>query len=345
MQNLDKIIKDITNINGRCFFVGGYVRDFLLHKKAYDYDIEVYNINFEKLVEVLKNYGEVEGFKKFGIARIKNYSNYEFALPRTEEKSGNSYCDFNINTDINLNMYDASIRRDFTINALYMDCVTREVFDYHNSITDLNNQEIRHVSDKFVEDPLRVIRAIRFSAKLGFTINSYTLMLCKKMICNLKYISNERFTKEFSLIMSYDYLNVANKYIELLLFPYFNITNHLNVAYYDTKNLDLRVVLFFYNIKDNDLSKCLCTLVNKKSLLSKINFVTNTSLTNYYEYFNFFDELAIDIYRIINGECVVSKYQRYLVLKSKYNGEYFLEKNVDKTKIKSMIELSIKKEL
>ncbi len=345
MQQLKQIIQAITSENGRCFYVGGYVRDFLLGKETYDYDIEVYHLDFEKLVNILSCYGTVEAFTDFGVARIKEFPNYEFALPRTEQKVGTSHTDFKVTTNSNLDMRTAATRRDFTINTIMMDCISGEIISLHQGIEDLRSGIIRHVSDQFTEDPLRVLRALRFSAKLGFEIDDETLKRCLTMLDDLDYLSNERFVKEFSLLMSYEHLQVANKYLKEIIFRYFKINYYQEFAYYNTSDIELRTILFFYMIKDNDLSDCISRLVNRKQLVSKIDFIINTPLTDYYAYFSCYGRQAIDIYKVILNRDLEAKYEKFLQLKKKYNGNYFLSKGVDKLLISKMIESKIKDEL
>ena len=89
----------------------------------------------------------------------------EYALARTERKNGHGYHGFSVDFNPNVTLKEDLIRRDLTINAMAMD-ETGKIIDPFNGLEDLKNRVLRHVSDAFVEDPLRVLRVARFAAKL-----------------------------------------------------------------------------------------------------------------------------------------------------------------------------------
>ena len=176
--------------NKRVYLVGGCVRDALLGREIYDYDIEVYDIDPLKFDELMAN------IKASGVGKsyfIYKYKNYDLGLPRSESKTGNSHKDFAVSyiNDPSL----ASLRRDFTVNAMMMNIFDGEILDFYGGKKDLASKTLRHIdSEKFKEDPLRVLRGVQFSARLGFSIADETLELMKTL--ELEHLSKDRINTE-----------------------------------------------------------------------------------------------------------------------------------------------------
>ncbi len=345
MRKLFDIINTIEQYDGKCYYVGGYVRDKLLGIDSEDIDIEVYNINFNDLIKALSSHGELEIYDKFYIAKIKAYPQFEFALPRMEVKTGSKHTDFKVITS-SLTKEQASIRRDFTINAIMMDCKTEELFDYYGGIKDLHNGVIRHISDKFSEDPLRILRAIRFSAQLGFAIDKTTLQLCKSFVDELDYISNERFSNEFMKFIGSNYVQNGLIYLQLILEHYFKINCNEFYDFSQIKESNLRVACFFYSLKKCSLDKIIAKLILTKDIRNDVMFITKVDFeSNMYEIFEYFKTDAITLYKVILNVEVETSYNYYLSLKLKYNGNYFINKGFSGSDIKSEMKTIIKKEL
>lgn len=176
---------------GIAYFVGGYVRDKLLCLPNKDYDIEIHYISKESLEEILDQIGEkLEFGKSFGIYNIKGFD-VDIALPRSERKTGVHHYDFDVDVNPFIGEYEAARRRDFTINSLMENILTGEIIDQFNGINDLNNHIIRHIdADRFIEDPLRVLRAAQFSSRFSFDIADETITLCKST--DISFLSKER---------------------------------------------------------------------------------------------------------------------------------------------------------
>ena len=174
----------------RVYLVGGCVRDALLGREIYDYDIEVYDIKPAKFDELMTS------IKASGVGKsyfIYKYKNYDLGLPRSESKTGNLHKDFAVSyiNDPRL----ASLRRDFTVNAMMMNIFNGEILDFHGGKKDLESKMLRHIdSEKFKEDPLRVLRGVQFSARLGFSIANETLELMKTL--DLAHLSKDRINTE-----------------------------------------------------------------------------------------------------------------------------------------------------
>ncbi|WP_321314212.1 HD domain-containing protein [Halarcobacter sp.] len=165
--------------------VGGCVRDHLLNIPSKDFDIELYNTTSLTSVEnCLKKYGNVkEVGKSFGVLLLSTpqYS-FDFALARKENKIEDGHKGFEVITSSSLTYEEAALRRDFTINSIGYNFFEKEFLDPYRGIADLKNKIIKHIKDEtFVEDALRVYRAIQFASRFDFEIDPNTKKLCKNM--------------------------------------------------------------------------------------------------------------------------------------------------------------------
>ncbi len=191
------IINTLNRLGHQSLIVGGCVRDAILGiDKPKDVDIEVYKICYEDLMKFLSKYGKVDLVgKNFGVIKFKPTNgigiDYDFSIPRKENKIGVLHTDYEITFDVNFTIEESAIRRDFTMNALAYDPIEDQIYDYFGGLDDIKNKIIRHTSEKFSEDSLRILRAMNFSARFGFTIHPDTIALMKKMLTE---------TNEFSLL-------------------------------------------------------------------------------------------------------------------------------------------------
>lgn len=191
----------------RVYLVGGCVRDALLGREIYDYDIEVYDIKPAKFDELMA------GIRASGVGKsyfIYKYKNYDLGLPRSESKTGISHKDFAVSyiNDPSL----ASLRRDFTVNAMMMNIFNGEILDFHGGKKDLESKTLRHIdSEKFKEDPLRVLRGVQFSARLDFSIADETLDLMKTL--DLAHLSKDRINTELIKFFRSEHLEKGAFYL------------------------------------------------------------------------------------------------------------------------------------
>ena len=163
----------------KIYRVGGAVRDKLLNYPCYENDWVVVGSSPEEMIKL--GYQPVgNDFPVF----IKTETGEEYALARTERKSGVGYQGFTFHTAPNISLEDDLIRRDLTINAMAEDA-DGNIIDPYGGQKDLHRKILRHVSDAFIEDPLRVLRVARFAARyhhLGFTIAPETEALMKSIV-------------------------------------------------------------------------------------------------------------------------------------------------------------------
>jgi len=175
--------------------VGGAVRDRLLNYPSSENDWVVVGASPQQLID--RGYRPVgRDFPVF----IHPQSGEEYALARTERKSGHGYGGFTFYTASNITLIDDLQRRDLTINAIAEDSDGR-LIDPYNGQRDLNNKILRHVSDAFLEDPLRVLRTARFAARyhhLGFSIASETMDAMRALVNSgeMEHLVAERVWRE-----------------------------------------------------------------------------------------------------------------------------------------------------
>lgn len=185
------IAKLVNKQGGRTFYVGGYVRDEILHKPSKDVDIEVHGITSDELKSILMNLGKLrtQG-ASFGVYNLDGYD-IDIVQPRKETATGRGHKDFEVFVDPFIGYEKAAERRDFTINAMMEDVLTGEIVDPFGGYDDCKNGIIRHVNDNtFKEDPLRVLRAAQFASRFGFKIAPETKDVMREM--DLSTLSHER---------------------------------------------------------------------------------------------------------------------------------------------------------
>lgn len=173
--------------------VGGCIRDKLLGIVAKDIDYVVVGAT----ISYMKDLGFTTVGKDFPVF-IHPQTGCQYALARTERKNGHGYHGFDFYYSPKVRLEDDLSRRDITINAIAEDEDGKLIDPFHG-IDDLNKKIIRHISNAFCEDPLRVLRVARFYALLpGFSIHGDTLQLMQQVANSgeLEYIAKERITEE-----------------------------------------------------------------------------------------------------------------------------------------------------
>jgi tRNA nucleotidyltransferase (CCA-adding enzyme) len=163
----------------RVYKVGGAVRDTLLNYPHNETDWVIVGATPEALL--------ASGFKQVGAdfpVFLHPQTGEEFALARTERKSGQGYHGFTVHADPSVTLEEDLLRRDLTINAMALD-EHGDVIDPYGGQCDLEAKVLRHVSANFSEDPLRVLRTCRFAARyqhLGFTVAEKTMQLMHDIV-------------------------------------------------------------------------------------------------------------------------------------------------------------------
>ncbi|MGY2575177.1 multifunctional CCA addition/repair protein [Vibrio sp. C8] len=183
------------------YLVGGAVRDKLLDIPVYDKDWVVVGSSPDEMLS--------QGFTTVGKdfpVFLHPKTKQEYALARTERKSGAGYTGFECHFAPDVTLEEDLIRRDLTINAMAQ-AEDGTLIDPYGGQRDLNDRILRHVSDAFIEDPLRVLRLARFAAKLthlGFTVAEETMTLMAQIANSgeLEHLTAERLWQEWHKSLS-----------------------------------------------------------------------------------------------------------------------------------------------
>src|SRR4030095_15089451 len=189
----------IRDEGGRALIVGGWVRDHLRGEPdRIDYDLEVYRIDAPELRSILSRHGSVnavgEALTIYKLS-LRRDGVVDVSLPRRESKVASGHRGFDVVGDPLMSFEEATRRRDFTINAIMFDPLTDEYIDPHKGRDDLKRRTIRAVDPAtFVEDSLRVLRAMQFASRFEFDIDPDTVRLCGEI--DLRDLPAERIWAE-----------------------------------------------------------------------------------------------------------------------------------------------------
>lgn len=294
---------DIVAAGGEIYAVGGIVRDAIMGKPSDDLDIVVRGIPYEQLFKILQKHGKPtdtsvtneEGTKDFGATKFVASSSefnkllsksgirrdIDVMLPRKDSKNVNEKGHRSIKSDVNhmFTIFDDLLRRDITINAVALDLKGNIIYN-GTSLQDIKNGIIKAVSeDAFIEDPLRMIRAIRFAARFNYQWDKRTLELIKNnahLLADKRELPKERFLMEFEKMIGKSDMGRAIKLlVELDLYKYmFGIEHKPDEKWYHE----------FDSVKNvADFSYLLFKDVDPKNIISLIekNITNNTSTLKY----------------------------------------------------------------
>lgn len=172
-----EIASKIRELGGRALLVGGCVRDRLRGEdNPKDVDLEVFGVMPERVLAAFPGANTVG--KSFGVIKV---GNADIAFPRRETKTSPGHRGFAIECDPFLPLKAAAARRDFTVNAIYLDPLTDELLDPYGGAEDLRAGRLRAVSEHFAEDPLRVLRGMQFIARFDLTPAPELIATCRTM--------------------------------------------------------------------------------------------------------------------------------------------------------------------
>jgi tRNA nucleotidyltransferase (CCA-adding enzyme) len=212
-----RLCEAVRDAGGRAVLVGGSVRDRLLGSESKDIDLEVYGLDPARLRTVLETIGRVNTVgEHFSVYKLLFYRQsspappkepaqekfeIDVSLPRRESKSGRGHRGFVIEGDPAMSFAEAARRRDFTINAIIHDPLTDEIIDPYGGRNDLARRVLRAVApDTFIEDSLRVLRAVQLAARFEMTIEPETVELCRAI--DLSDLPRERIWGEMDKLVT-----------------------------------------------------------------------------------------------------------------------------------------------
>lgn len=308
MDKLIKIInslpflKEINSLGGEIYAVGGIVRDTLMDIESDDLDIVIRNVEFSKLMEILKKYGstvDTSGYENEGdglrgsikfVSKEDNYNEYlvnnglqktiDVMLPRKESKDKKSKGHKGIISIVNhkFTIEDDLERRDININAIAISQYGNIIDKDGRGQSDIKNKKIRVVnSDVFLDDPLRMLRIIRQTSKYKFEIDDSTVDLIKKnapMLADKAELPKERFLMEFKKMIGKSDLGRAVKaLVDFGMYePIFGVKPKIS----DYSNFDKAKSIgeFAYMMFENEPADTIVSLVNN-------NITNDNSILNY----------------------------------------------------------------
>ncbi len=207
-----RVIELLQSNGHEAFLVGGCVRDLLMNRDPHDWDITT-SATPDQMIAVAES-------SSIRVVYENPFGTVSFIFPDNEQSSGlreihatpyrteSEYSDKRHpdNVSFSTNLMDDLSRRDFTMNALVYDTVKHLLHDNTGGVSDILSKTIRTIGspfERFSEDPLRIMRAIRFSAQLGFTIEPETAYAMKQLMDETKTVSIERIRDEFTkMVMS-----------------------------------------------------------------------------------------------------------------------------------------------
>ena len=230
----EKISSYCKENNTECYVVGGYVRDFLLKRKSKDIDILVLGNGIEIAKNIARSLDEkiqVTVFKTFGTAYFK-YNDFEIEFVGARKES---YTSDSRNPIVESGTFKEDIdRRDFKINSMAISLHPKsfgQLIDLHNGLYDLENCIINTPLDAgitFSDDPLRMLRAVRFASQLNFTLDDKLIQTMNELKSRIEIVTNERIVDELNKILLSKTPSIGFKLLEktgLLDFILPEITN------------------------------------------------------------------------------------------------------------------------
>ena len=192
-------LSDVNSEAGRSYAVGGAVRDWLRGAKSADLDVVVEGLEREVLVEILSRHGSVHDVgASFAVLKWRPTGGgaaVDVAQPRVERSTGPAHRDFEVQSDPGIGIEKDLARRDFTINAVAVDLLSGVRVDPFGGCADLEQGVLRAVGDareRFLEDPLRILRGAGFVARFGLRVAADTRRGMQEVAPELASVSHER---------------------------------------------------------------------------------------------------------------------------------------------------------
>ena len=326
-SKIEVVLKKLIDSGYDAYVVGGYVRDFLLGRESYDVDITT-NAKPVDIMNIFKINTSIDSFGK--ISFKDSYFNYDIMPYREELKYDNRRpIDFKFTNDFDKD----SVRRDFTINAIYMD-IDGNIIDPFNGKSDLESKTIRIIGDidtKLTDDPLRILRAIRFASVLNFDLEDNL----KNYIKNNKYLlttlSYDRRKLELDKIFKNE-----NKTIGISLIKELDLEESLDIKF----NSDIKYTIssegIWAQIKENkyNFKKQEKTLIDAIRKIVEYGIIDNIVL---YEYGLYPCVIAGEILGI--NEAHVSNLYSFLPIYTKNDINYSGDDIIDLLKIEPGIKV------
>lgn len=272
------------------YAVGGWVRDKLMGIPANDKDYVVVGSTPEEMLTL--------GFEQVGKAFpvfLHPETKEEYALARKDKKVGNGYTGFEFDFNPSITLEEDLLRRDLTTNSIAYDEENDTYIDPYGGIADINNKVLRHTSDAFKDDPLRVLRVLRFAARYNFTIHPETSILLKEIIKSndFKFLSEERFIVELDKVLktksldyfklSYDYKLYSYFYDDIFALKFYNNSqkiSEIKIDLFKELNKKFDYIKIYTAILYNGINEKYLSRIDADIKQAVISYSKNISLLN-----------------------------------------------------------------
>lgn len=302
------ILSNVKNL----YYIGGVVRDELLSKPSFDIDLTYVG----NAIEFVKSLDGIEILKinePFGTVRIK-LNNQEIDIASTRAEIYESPGHLPTITKIGCELKEDVYRRDFTINAMAKNFNSGEIIDYTGGLEDIKNKKLRVLHDKsFIEDPTRILRALKFAVRFDFELEEKTKNLRDEYLKNINYdMSYKRVKKElietFNLNSQKAYEEFMKDGIYKLVTPEKTAPAKINIEKIINKYKNLintSNIWLIYIGTLNDLSNLAPTFTKEeKKILEDFGQIRNKVFTNEFDIYQTFHNMQIEtviLYGITNN--------------------------------------------
>jgi len=294
----DEVLKIFAIFGENIRLVGGSVRDLILEKEINDYDFACKFLpdEIERILNINNIKSVPTGLKYGTITAVLNNKNFQITTLRKDENQQGRACDVNFVEDF----FEDAKRRDFTINALYLD-YQGNIHDYFDGLNDLRNRKVRFILEpkiRIQEDYLRILRFFRFSCDYASDIDNEGLEACLHFKNFLANLSKERVRNEFlKLILSQNssqlinILTIINQHkideilwhsgLDIEAFKQF-ITLEKFIEKNDLKIIKIAVIFLNLNFDLKKFNKNFCLMkIEKKILQNFYNLLQNYNLKTF----------------------------------------------------------------
>lgn len=204
-KTVTEICQRVRDAGGVAYVVGGASRDYYMtkyggaHLELKDVDIEVFGLEPGRLEGILSLNWLVDVVGKFfGVMKLHGIP-IDISVPRRERKTGIGHKDFTVDTDPTMSVFEAASRRDFTVNAIYYNPLLDHWLDPYNGRVDITLKLLRPVSERFAEDPLRVLRGMQLIARFDLTPTETCLEICRGL--SQEHLPRERVWEEWKKLL------------------------------------------------------------------------------------------------------------------------------------------------
>lgn len=308
---------DIININdtsNKLYYIGGIVRDFLLHRDNFDIDITYVG----DAISYCKKFGEViQVNPDFGTIKVLvDGKVVDFASTRTERYDKKGHLP---QVDkLGVSLKDDVMRRDFTINSLAMSVSSGEIIDFTGGVDDLKKGILRILHDgSFIDDPTRIIRGLKFAMRFGFELDEHSKHLQDEYLSNINYdMSYSRVKKE--LIETFGCTKLMSHGLQWAYEKFISEKIYKLVTPEDVRLPDVNIekLVLDYPVQNQwivfvgalgDLSLLPLTKVEQKI----VNDIPSCTLKNDFEIYKAFKNLQLEsilLYAVLYDEKIVRHY-------------------------------------